>query len=58
MNDEIGIEDRDRELVGEYVGSSPAGVWGPHNVNDLAAFAAWLRTGRRNAPGTKGTMKP
>lgn len=58
MNGEVEVEDRDRELVGEYVGSSAGGVWGPHDVNDLAAFAAWLRTGRRSAPGAKETIKP
>ena len=58
MNGEIEIEDCDRELVGEYIGSSPAGVWGPHDVNDLVAFAAWLRTTGRNASETKETIKP
>lgn len=46
MGDEIEIKDCDREVVGEYVGSSAGGPWGPHNVNDLAAFAAWLRANK------------
>jgi len=54
MNGGIEIEDCDREAVGEYVGSLDGGPWGPHNVNDLARFAAWLRANKRAAAGRGG----
>lgn len=46
MGDEIEIEECDLSVAGEYV-SSPAGrEFGPHNFNDLAMFAAWLRANK------------
>lgn len=40
----ITVEKCDRAVAEEYIRTKFARDFGPHMVNDLAAFAAWMRS--------------
>ena len=43
----ITVEKSDRAAAEEYIRTKFARDFGPHMVNDLAAFAAWMRSSGR-----------